>query len=232
MALAVVAMFLATMGVSNVNAASPISIKAENGTDFDIMKGGDITATLTLKSQDDRFKKMDIFLEVNWPSDEKTWDTSLSNVNFDPLLNSQVTLTKEGSVTVKLTITCGSNCDVGDTNTVEVTGKSDPQFRGGPGVSGSTPGINGCGSSDCLTDTTPASGSSNITNTITITLTARTGYSHTLDCDSEHNDGDANLYQGNTYRLPYVLANTGWNTDNYRFEASVQVGPGLILRNG
>ena len=41
MALAVVAMFLATMGVTNVQAASPVSLSTEKTT-FDIMEGGEL----------------------------------------------------------------------------------------------------------------------------------------------------------------------------------------------
>lgn len=216
MALAVVAMFLATMGVSNVNAASPVSIAADQTT-FDIMVGGTITTVLTITSQDSVYKKMNLFLHVQWPSGT-SWDYSLTDSNYDSLSNDQVTLTKGGSATVLLTVTCGSDCDAGDTNTVEVTGQSDPKWYGGPGVSG---GSGGCGSSDCLTDTTPASSSSNTTNTIIITLTARTGFSHFVACDTEHNGGDNNVYQGITYLWPYTLTNTGWNTDNYQFTSTV-----------
>jgi uncharacterized membrane protein len=212
MALAVVAMFLATMGVSNVNAASPVSIAADQTT-FDIMEGGTITAVLTITSQDSVYKKMNLFLDVSWPSGEE-WDTSLTDSNYDSLSNDQVTLTKGGSATVLLTVSCGSDCDAGETNTVEVTGQSDPKF-----YMGST--NSNCGSSNCLTDTTPASSSSNTTNTITITLTARTGFSHVVACDTEHNGGDINVYQGINYFWPYTLTNTGWDTDNYQFTSTV-----------
>lgn len=212
MALAVVAMFLATMGVSNVNAASPVSIAADQTT-FDIMVGGTITTVLTITSQDSVYKKMNLFLDVSWPSGEE-WDTSLTDSNYDSLSNDQVTLTKGGSATVLLTVSCGSDCDAGDTNTVQVTGQSDPKFYVGSTNSN-------CGSSNCLTDTTPASSSSNTTNTITITLTARTGFSHVVACDTEHNGGDINVYQGITYLWPYTLTNTGWDTDNYQFTSTV-----------
>ena len=212
MALAVVAMFLATMGVSNVNAASPVSIAADQTT-FDIMEGGTITAVLTITSQDSVYKKMNLFLDVSWPSGEE-WDTSLTDSNYDSLSNDQVTLTKGGSATVLLTVSCGSDCDAGETNTVQVTGQSDPKFYVGSTNSN-------CGSSNCLTDTTPASSSSNTTNTITITLTARTGFSHVVACDTEHNGGDINVYQGITYLWPYTLTNTGWDTDNYQFTSTI-----------
>ena len=215
MALAVVAMFLATMGVSNVNAASPVSIEADQTT-FDIMEGGEITAVLTISSQDIRFYKMNLFLDVSWPSGTD-WDYSLTDSNFDSLKDEQVTLTKGGSATVLLTVTCGSECNVGDINAVHVTGQSDPKFYPGGGSSTTTP----CGSSDCLTDTTPASESSNTTNTIIITLTARTGFSHVVTCDTEHTDGDINVYQGIDYFWPYVLENTGWTSDNYAFTSTV-----------
>jgi uncharacterized membrane protein len=212
MALAVVAMFLATMGVSNVNAASPVSIAADQTT-FDIMVGGTITTVLTITSQDSVYKKMNLFLDVSWPSGEE-WDTSLTDSNYDSLSNDQVTLTKGGSATVLLTVSCGSDCDAGETNTVQVTGQSDPKFYVGSTNSN-------CGSSNCLTDTTPASSSSNTTNTITITLTARTGFSHVVACDTEHNGGDINVYQGINYFWPYTLTNTGWDTDNYQFTSTV-----------
>ena len=81
MALAVVAMFLATMGVSNVNAASPVSIAADQTT-FDIMVGGTITTVLTITSQDSVYKKMNLFFDVQWPSGT-VWDHSLTDSNYD-----------------------------------------------------------------------------------------------------------------------------------------------------
>ena len=230
MALAVVAMFLATMGVSNVEATSPVSISADQTT-FDIMEGETITATFAVTSTDSRYKTMNLYLALNWPGGTE-WTARLTDANFDDFPGNQVTLTKGGSQTVLLLVSCYSNCDSGDTNTVQVTGRSDPKFY--YGSSGSN-----CGSSDCETDTTPASSSSNTTNTLTLTFNARTGYSHTVDCDTEHNGGGIDVYQGSTYNWAYTLTNTGWNTDNYQFTSTVtsdsgadttgwSVTPGLV----
>ena len=211
MALAVVAMFLATMGVSNVEATSPVSIAADQTT-FDIMEGEQITATLTITSSDTRYKKMNLYLSLNWPGGTE-WDSRLTDTNYDDLDSNQVTLTKGGTATVLLSVTCNSNCDDGDTNTLQITGRSDPKWYNG--------GTNS-GSSDGTTDTTPASASSNTTNTITITLNARTGYSHEVSfCDTEHNGGGVDVYQGSTYNWKYILTNTGWNTDSYQFTSTV-----------
>ena len=210
MALAVVAMFLATMGVSNVEAVSPVSIAADQTT-FDIMEGESITATLTISSSDTRYKKMNLYLALNWPGGEE-WNARMTDTNFDDLDNNEVTLTKGGSTTVLLNMFCNSNCDSGDTNTVQVTGRSDPKWYDGG---------TGSGNDGSDSDSTPASSSSNTTNTITITLNARIGYSHTVDCDTEHNGGGIDVYQGSTYNWAYTLTNTGWNTDNYQFTSTV-----------
>ena len=53
MALAVVAMFLATMGVSNVEATSVVSIEA-NQTLFNIMEDGKVEVILSISSADSR----------------------------------------------------------------------------------------------------------------------------------------------------------------------------------
>ncbi|MAW93182.1 MAG: hypothetical protein CMA32_01670, partial [Euryarchaeota archaeon] len=134
MALAVVAMFLATMGVSNVEATSPVSIAADQTT-FDIMEGESITATLTISSSDTRYKKMNLYLALNWPGGEE-WDARMTDTNFDDLDNNEVTLTKGGATTVLLSVTCNSNCDSGDTNTLQITGRSDPKWYDGGTSSG------------------------------------------------------------------------------------------------
>ena len=212
MALAVVAMFLATMGVSNVQAVSPVSISADQTT-FDIMEGEKITATVTITSTDEEYTTMNLYLSLNWLGGVE-WNSKLTDANYDSLPGNQITLPKKGTATVLLTVTCGSNCDSGDTNTVQLVGRSDPKWSGGGNL--------GCsGSSDCLTDTTPASASSNTTNTVTFTLNARTGTSHTLDCEDVHNGGSVDVYQGIAYDVKYTLTNTGWNTDNYQFSSTV-----------
>ncbi|RZD37611.1 MAG: hypothetical protein CXT75_03735 [Methanobacteriota archaeon] len=210
MAFAVVAMFLATMGVSNVEAASPVSFTTDANT-FDIMEGGQVTATLTISNQDTNFKKMDLFLKTNWPGGT-SWTSRFTDANYDDLENDVVTLTKGGSATVLFTVYCNTNCDNGDVNAVQITGYSDPKWYNGGTSSGSDDGV---------TDTSPASASSNTTISKTITYTVRTGYAHNIECANEHNGGGIDVYQGNTYSWPYTLTNTGWNTDNYGFTATV-----------
>ena len=213
MALAVVAMFLATMGVSNVEATSVVSIEA-NQKIFNIMEDGKVEVILSISSADSRYNAMDLFLKVNWPDGEDAWDTDFTDSNYDSLGNDKITLSKGGSSTVYLKIECEDDCDAGDTRTLQVLGFSDPVFS--PGSTRTE-----CGSSDCLTDTTPASSSSNTTTPISITLNVRTGYSHTVDCDDEDTADDIEIYQGSKYTSPYTLTNTGWNKDTYQFLATV-----------
>ncbi|MDE0741440.1 MAG: hypothetical protein OSB59_02465, partial [Candidatus Poseidoniia archaeon] len=215
MAFAVVAMFLATMGVSNVEATSPVSISTPETT-FDIMEGGQVTATLTISNQDTNFKKMNLYLDPNWISGDE-WTTKFTDTNNDELENREVTLTKGGSATVLFTVFCNTDCNNGDEKTVKITGHSDPKWYNG----GTSSGSDGSGS-----DSTPASGSSNTTNVITFTYTVRTGYEHTVKCENEHDAGGIDVYQGNTYNWPYTLTNTGWNTDNYGFTATVTSASG------
>ncbi len=224
MALAVVAMFLATMGVTNVQAASPVTLSTEKTT-FDIMEGGEVFIVITIASDDTRYKKMDLYLTATWPGGT-AWDTTFLDDNYDDLGNNQVTLQKGSSDTVILRIICNDDCDNGDQNQVQVTGQSDPKWY--PHESGSSGG-DCTGSSDCVTDTTAASASSNTTNTLTFTLNARTGLSHTIDCEDNNDDGTVNVYQGQTSSWAYTLTNTGWNTDNYAFEATVESGSGASV---
>ena len=206
MALAVVAMFVATLGVGNVDAAaSPVSLSSDK-TSATVMVDDFVIATLTLDSSDSRYRNMDVFMVANWPSGT-AWNYGFYDANGDGLPNNLITLDKGSSGTVQLVIFCDGVCESGDTNSVQVYGKTDPQFYAGSTNSN-------CGSDDCETDTSAASASSNVTNTVTISLTAATEYSSTVTgCDSDDNT----IYQGQTALWGYTLTNTGYTEDNYAF---------------
>ena len=213
MALAVVAMFLATLGVGNVDAAaSPVSISSDK-TSATIMVDSYTIATLTLESSDTRYRNMEVFMVANWPSGT-AWEYYFFDANEDELTNNMVTLNKGGSSTVLLAIFCSGVCDTGDTNSVQIYGKTDPKF-----YTGST--RSQCGSDDCETDTSAASSSSNVTNTITISLTAATEHSSTVTCDTVSSNGGNTVYQGNTVLWDYTLTNTGYSADSYTFTSTV-----------
>ena len=206
MALAVVAMFVATLGVGNVDAAaSPVSVTSDK-TSATVMVDDFVIATLTLDSSDSRYRNMDVFMVANWPSGT-AWNYGFYDANGDGLPNNLITLDKGSSETVQLVIFCDGVCESGDTNSVQVYGKTDPQFYAGSSRSN-------CGSDDCETDTSAASASSNVTNTVTISLTAATEYSSVVTgCDSDDNT----IYQGQTALWSYTLTNTGYSEDNYAF---------------
>ena len=215
-AFSVVAMLVVSFGVSNVDAAaSPVSL-ASDISSADIMEGDYVIATLTVTSSDNTYRKMEVKLTANFPGGT-SWTTMFLDTDENPIDGDLVALGKQDSATVKLAIFCDGVCSAGDTNTVQVYGQTDPRFyQGGSG--------DGCGSSDCQTDTTPASSSSNVTNTISISLTARTGGSHTIACDSASNSGNNEMFHGTTYQWGYDITNTGWNDDTYTFTTLVNDG--------
>jgi len=215
MALAVVAMFIATLGVGNVDAAaSPVSITSDK-TSATVMVDSFVIATLTLDSSDSRYRNMDVYMVANWPGGT-AWNYGFYDVNGDELAGTTITLDKGSSATVQLVVFCDGACESGDTNSVQVYGKTDPKwFDGGTGS----------GSDDGLTDTSAASASSNVTNTVTISLTAATEYSATVSgCESS--SGDNKVYQGQTLLWDYTLTNTGYSEDSYTFDvtASSSIG--------
>ena len=215
-AFSVVAMLVVSFGVSNVDAAaSPVSL-ASDISSADVMEGDFVIATLTVTSSDNTYRKMEVKLTANFPGGT-SWTTMFLDTDENPIDGDLVALGKQDSTTVKLAIFCDGVCSAGDTNTVQVYGQTDPRFyKGGSG--------DGCGSSDCQTDTTPASSSSNVTNTISISLTARTGGSHTIACDSASNSGNNEMFHGTTYQWGYDITNTGWNDDTYTFTTLVNDG--------
>ena len=77
------------------------------------------------------------------------------------------------------------------------------------------------GSSDCKNDTTPASESSNVTNTISLALTARMAYDSMVGCDTVASTGDNKVYHNTTLSWAYTLTNVGWNTDSYQFTGHI-----------
>ncbi len=218
MALAVVAMFVATLGVGNVDAAaSPVSITSDK-TSATVMVDSYVIATLTLDSSDSRYRNMEVYMVANWPGGT-AWEHGFYDVNGDELPSQVITLDKGSSATVQLVIYCDGVCESGDTNSVQVYGKSDPKFYYGSSRDDK------CGSDDCETDTTAASASSNVTNTVTISLTAATEYSATVTgCESD--TGDNKVYQGQTILWDYTLTNTGYSEDSYTFDvtASSSIG--------
>ena len=199
-------------------AASPVSISADK-TYSDILEGEMAVTTLTIESSDTEFRKQEVYLVANWPSNT-TWPTLFTDTNFDEIPNNEVALTKAGTTTVFLTIFCYDECTSGDSNVVQIYAKTDPRFYDG-GNNTDT-----CGSDDCETDTSPASASSNVTNLISITFTARTGFMSSLSCDTVSSAGDNQLSQNITSLWNYTLTNTGWNTDSYQFTSIVTSADG------
>ena len=218
-ALAMVVMLVAGTMITNVDAAaSPVTLSSDI-SEADVMEGNFVEATLTLSSSDTTYRAMEVYLVASWASGV-AWTTYFMDTDYNPLEGDMVSLSKGGSGTVKFLVVCDGVCSAGDTNTVSVLGKTDPKWYTGSSRAGN------CGSSDCETDTSAASSSSNVTNTISIALTARQAYASTVSCDAASSAGDNQIFQGNTYLWGYTLTNTGWNTDTYQFTSVVTSNSG------
>ena len=219
MALAVVIMFLATMGIGNVEAAnSPVSITADK-TSVDIMVGESTDIVLTLDSSDTRYRKMDVYMKSNWPSGAG-WASKFMDTEYDQLPNDLIQIGKGQSTTVIFKVYCTGVCAAGDTEEVEVYAYTDPKWYDGGTGSGNDGGTS---------DTTPASGSSNVTTKVTISLTAATEFSSSITCDTVSSNGGIEVYQSDTVQWDYTLTNTGYSTDNYQFEVIVSSAIGASV---
>ncbi len=218
-ALAVVVMLIAGTMITNVDAAaSPVTLSSDLSS-ADVMVGDYTIATLTLSSSDTTYRSMEVYLVASWASGV-AWTTYFMDTDLNPLDGNKISLAKGGSGTVKFIIMCDGVCSSGDSNTVSVLGKTDPKWYSGSNR------VSNCGSSDCETDTSPASSSSNVTNTISITVTARQAYEQTVTCDAASSTGNNQIFQGNTYLWGYSLTNIGWNTDTYQFTSVVTSNSG------
>ena len=195
-------------------AASPVSITTDR-THSDILEDEMVVTTLTLDSVDLRYKTQDIYLSAVWPSGI-AWEYYFFDVNEDELQGNLLQLSRTNSTTILFVIVCGGGCSTGDTNVVQIYGQTDPKFYNYDGNV-----TDNCGSDDCETDTTPASYSSNVTNTITVTLSAWAEYHSEVTCDVVSNTGDNMAYPGNTTLWYYTLTNVGWNTDDYLFVSTL-----------
>ena len=217
--LSIVAMLVVSFGFKSADAAaSPISLSSDISS-ADIMEGEDVYATLTITNSDTTYRVQEVKLNAIFPSGV-AWNTEFLDTDTNPIEDNVISIGKNAdALTVLLRIECVGVCSAGDTNEVRVYGQSDPKWYSGGGSNPLT-----CGSTDCLTDTTPPSSSSNVTNTVTISLTARTGGAHTVECDSASNSGSNEMFHGITYQWGYDLTNTGWNDDTYTFTTSVNNG--------
>ena len=231
-ALAFVGMLIASIAVTNVDAAASKVTLSSDISSANILVGGSVEATLTLTSADTDYRTMQVYLTTSWASGV-SWESELTDTDYEELEDGVVNLDKGGSATIKLTVYCEGVCSADDTNTISIYGKSDPLWYDGGTSSGNDGGDD---------DSTPATSSSNITNTIQIEFTARQGYAVVVgdgnNCNSASNTGDNIMYQGNAYQWGYNVENTGWNTDTYQFTVAVTsnsgaetgfwtVGPGL-----
>ena len=219
-ALAMVVMLVAGTMITNVDAAQSDVTIASDVSSMEIMVGDYQIATLTLTSADTRYRSMEVQLYANWASGEG-WTTYFMDTDLNPLDGNIISIAKGGSGTVKFVVYCDGVCSADDTDEISITGKTDPKWYDG-GTSGSRRGNDGGDS-----DTTAASASSNITNTIDITVTARQGYASEISiCNAASSTGDNLMFQGNTYLWGYTLTNTGWNSDTYQFTSVVTSNSG------
>ena len=226
-ALGVMIMLIGMNVQTNVEAGNNNITLSTDTNATDIMVGKSAIVTLTLKNSDTQFQLMEIYMQAQWQGSEN-WDFTFKKADMSPLPEI-VSMGQDSSLTIKLSVSCTKDCDAGDTATIQVLGQTDPywydtgtesgqgyDYSGHPSTEGQ-----GCSVTRTCVDTTSPQQSSNQTNTVSITFTARSGAGSSLDCDDESNTGDNQMYQGTTYTWGYTLTNTGWNDDSYTFAMSI-----------
>ena len=201
-------------------AASPVAIVLQDDSSGNIMEHQFLVTELTLYNTDSKYRAQEIYLSAVWPSGI-AWEFFFVDVNFDEFEGNLVKINKGAETTIYALIVCEGECSAGDTNVVQIYGQTDPEFYNYDGNV-----TDSCGSSDCKNDTTAASASSNLTNVITMSLTAWAEYDFQVTCDAVSNTGDNKVYPSNTTQWGYTLTNTGWNSDNYQFTPVVTSADG------
>jgi hypothetical protein len=201
-------------------ATSPVTI-ASDIYSADILVSEFMVATLTIENADNTtYRTLDAYLVVHWPTGV-AWNIHFLDADYNVIEDYKINISKGGSATVKFIVFCDDICSAGDTNTVLIFAKTDPKFYNYDGNITDT-----CGSDDCETDSSPASASSNFTNTIAMTFTAREAYASSIMCDVESSEGDNEVTSGNATIWNYTLTNIGWNDDFYQFTSVVTSADG------
>ncbi len=202
-------------------ATSPVVISGDKHS-ADILVDDYVDVTLTLTSSDTKYRKQEVYLVAIWPSGV-AWDNEFLDANYDGVEGNLVRIDKSGSTTVQFVIFCEGMCSAGDTNTVQIYGLTDPRF-----YQSDENATDSCGSSDCKNDTTPASASNNVTNVVSVDLTARMAYGSVVECDTAASTGDNKVYPPDNATLSwaYTLTNVGWNTDSYQFTGHITSADG------
>tara|TARA_B100000029_G_scaffold140584_1_gene135771 strand:- start:958 stop:2307 length:1350 start_codon:yes stop_codon:yes gene_type:complete len=208
-------------------APSPVSIEADCGDDcdLDIVSGEQLVITLTLDSSDTRYRKIDVYMTTNWVTGV-AWSSSFVDVNGDALPDNVITIAKGSDATVQLLILCSSHyCSSGDINTLQIYAKTDPRWYYTDYDDDPENHTDTCGSDNCYEDTTPASQSINVTNTITFELTSYLNYSHSVVIDgflmsgiacNGTATGDHLVYDSSSFiTWNFTLNNTGYLDDFY-----------------
>ena len=207
-------------------APSPVSIEADCGDDcdLDIVSGEQLVITLTLDSSDTRNRTMDVYMATNWVTGV-TWSSSFVDISGDELPDNVITVDKGSEATVQLLILCTQSCYSGNTNALQINAITDPRWYSGDYDDDPENHTDTCGSDNCYEDTTPASQSINVTNTITFELTSYLNYSHSVVIDgflmsgiacNGTATGDHLVYDSSSFiTWNFTLNNTGYLDDFY-----------------
>ena len=207
--------FFALLGITDGSEASSPVILISDMSSVDVMEGEYVVATLTVTNTDNSFRQMEVKLTAHFPGGI-SWTTMFLDTDGNPIDGDIVTLGKQDSTTVKLVIFCDDVCSAGDTNTVQVLGQTDPIFY--PSSSNDT---DSCGSTDCVNDTSPASNSLNLTNTIGLNLAAFTDYKFELSFDSNSSTKVKDQSMITTFSWNYSIINQGYYSDNFNISLNI-----------
>ena len=200
---------------------STVSLSIDK-TSGDILEGEVMLFSVTLDNNDTRYRFMEVYLVAHWVTGVP-WNVAFVDSNYHELDSNIIRLGKVDQDTVNFAVFCDVMCSAGDTITLHIYGLTDPKFYETDYGEGEDPGnhTDTCGSADCKNDTSPASTSSNVTNTLIITLNAWTEYESEVVCGNISNTGDSEVFPNNPIQCNYTLTNLGWNTDSYQFTSTL-----------
>ena len=209
----------------NSEAASPVAISINDNSSYEkiLLKEEYIIQQFTIHNHDTTYRKMEVNLNAVWV-EGGGWTTMWLDDQEDFMPDNTISLGKASSETVMLAIFCDGTCDVEDTGSLMIFGRTDPRFYQADYDDDPSNHTDTCGSDDCVTDTSPASESANITNSIQLSLTVWEDFSFDLDINKTSLSKKDNVFNWN-----YTITNTGYYWDSYNFSVEFYSETGASL---
>ena len=206
-------------------AVSPVRISIDDNSSYEkiLLKEEYIIQQFTIQNDDYKYRTMEVNLNADWIGGSG-WTTMWLDNQQDIIPDNTISLGAESNAMVMLAIFCDGTCDVGDKDTLAIYGFTDPRFYQADYDDDPSNHTDTCGSDDCVTDTSPASESTNATYPIHLPLTVWADFSFDLDVNKSSLSKKDNVFNWN-----YTITNTGYYLDSYNFSVEFYNETGASL---